>query len=215
MPQPSRKTIADLIMQNIPRDLLLGIEEGLNVGAERAFSAAKSMHTGHVKHAVGQMRAFHMNETFNDALVAGGANPTPIKGNSLIVGRAGMLTLSRFNVSARTWNNGRRSAMRRQLAQANQAIEQLVQPGLFAPAPITQATVFFVASFSGSMSFEPETPQTIYIAVPDKDMKSWIFQEPLERFCSRYFEVENPVQPDTAQPKLKPGVAAETRKNQS
>lgn len=215
MSQPSRKAIAELIMQNIPRDLLLGIEEGLNVGAARAFSASRSMHTGHVKHAVGQMRAFHMNETFNDALLAGGANPTPIKGNSLVVGRAGMLTLSRFNVSARSWNNGRRSAMRRQLAQANQAIEQLVQPGLFAPTPITQATVFFVASFSGSMSYEPEAPQTIYIAVPDKDMKSWIFQEPLERFCSRYFEVENPVQPDMAQPKLKPGVAAETRKNQS
>lgn len=215
MPQSSRKAIAELIMQNLPRDLLLGIEEGLNVGAARALSAAKGMHTGHVKHAVGQMRSFHMNETFNDALIAGGANPTPIKGNSLVIGRSGMLTLSRFNVSARTWHNGRRSAMRRQLAQANQAIEQLVQPGLFSPTPITEATVFFVASFSGSMSFEPEAPQTIYIAVPDKNMKSWIFQEPLDRFCSRYFEGESPVQPDMAQPKLKPAVAAETRKNQS
>ena len=157
----------------------------------------------------------NVNEKFNDALAAGGANPTPIKGNSLVIGRSGMLTLSRFNVSARTWNNGRRSAMRRQLAQANQAIEQLVQPGLFSPTPITEATVFFVASFSGSMAFEPETPQAIYIAVPDKDMKSWIFQESLERFCSRYFEVENPSQPDMAQPKLKPGVAAEARKNRS
>ena len=215
MPQPSRKAIAELIMQNIPRDLLLGIEEGLNVGAARAFSGAKGMHSGHVKHAVGQMRSFHMNETFNEALVAGGANPTPIKGNSLVVGRSGMLTLSRFNVSARTWNNGRRSAMRRQLAQANQAIEQLVQPGLFSPTPITEATIFFVASFSGSMAFEPEAPQTIYIAVPDKNMKSWIFQESLESFCSRYFEVENPAQPDMVQPKLKPGVAAEARKRTS
>lgn len=215
MPQSSRKAIADLIMQHIPRDLLLGIEEGLNAGATRAYSAAKELHPGHVKNAVGQMRSFHMNETFNDALVAGGMTPTPIKGNSLVIGRAGMLTLSRFNVSARSWNNGRRSAIRRQLAQANQAIEQLVQPGLFSPTPITEAAVFFVASFSGSMSIQPEAPQTIYIAVPDKNMKSWIFQESLERFCSRYFEVENPAQPDMAQPKLKPGVAAEARKRTS
>ncbi|MNG21259.1 hypothetical protein D3C84_1056000 [compost metagenome] len=126
-----------------------------------------------------------------------------------------MITLSRFNVSSKTWNNGRRSAIRRQLAKANQAISQLVQPGLFDPEPITEATVFFVASFSGSMAIQPETPQTIYIAVPDKDMKSWIFQESLERFCERYFEIENPQQPDTAKPKLKPGLAARERKGQS
>lgn len=215
MLQSSRKAIAELIMQNIPRDLLLGIDEGLNVGAARAFKAAKAMHSGHVKHAVGQMRSFHMNETFNEALIAGGADSTEIKGNSLVIGRSGMLALARFNVSARSWNNGRRSAMRRELAQANQAIEQLVQPGLFSPTPISEATIFFVASFSGSMSFEPEAPQAIYIAVPDKNMKSWIFQESLVSFCSRYFDVENPVQPDMAQPKLKPGVAADNRKNQS
>ncbi|AVK28435.1 hypothetical protein CSB85_4861 [Pseudomonas aeruginosa] len=65
------------------------------------------------------------------------------------------------------------------------------------------------------MEIQPDTPQVIYVAVPDKEMKSWIFQEPLERFCSRYFEIENPLQPDTAKPKLKPGVAAKNRKDQS
>ncbi|MBH8239763.1 hypothetical protein [Pseudomonas aeruginosa] len=215
MSQRSSKAIAEFIMRNVPRDLMLGVEDALNTGAMRGYASAKGMNKGHVKNAVGQMRHFHMNEAFNDALVAGNANPTPIRGNGLVVGRSGVIALSRFNISAGVWNNARRNITRRHLAEANRAIEQFIQPALFDAQPVSQASLFFVAAFSGSMEIQPDTPQVIYVAVPDKEMKSWIFQEPLERFCSRYFEIENPLQPDTAKPKLKPGVAAKNRKDQS
>ncbi|MEG6992879.1 hypothetical protein V1979_39035, partial [Pseudomonas aeruginosa] len=88
------------------------VEDALNTGAMRGYASAKGMNKGHVKNAVGQMRHFHMNEAFNDALVAGNANPTPIRGNGLVVGRSGVIALSRFNISAGVWNNARRSITR-------------------------------------------------------------------------------------------------------
>ncbi|MDE9749667.1 hypothetical protein [Pseudomonas aeruginosa] len=202
---PSRtKTIADLLLESIPRDLVMGVEDALITGAQRAYSDAKDTNEGHRPTVLGHMRHFRMNEAFSDALGAAGANPSPLKGNKVIVGQAGVFQLGRFNISAGLWNNSRRSHTRRQMAEANRAIEQLIQPALFDPMPVTQGAVFFVACFSGSLKVQPESPQSIHIAVPDKDMKSWLFQEPLSRFLDRYFEV--PRQTDTAKPKLKPGI---------
>lgn len=199
-----KKPVVDLLVESLSRDMLMGIEEAFLIGAERGYAHAKGMNRGHLPNVLGQMRHFHMNETFWEALAAGGANPTPLKGNRVVVGRAGMFNLARFNVSAGLWNNSRRSQTRRALAEANRAIEQLVQPNLFDATPVTQGTVFFVACFSGSLSVQPEAPQSVHLAVPDKNMKSWLFQEPISQFLERYYE--SPAQADNAMPKLKPGV---------
>lgn len=199
-----KDTIADLLLESIPRDLLMGVEDALLSGAMRGFEAAKGMNEGHLPTALGQMRHFHMNEAFNDALTVAGANPTPIRGNSIVVGHSGLFRLSRFNLSAGVWNNGRRSRTRRQMAEANRAIEQLVQPSLFDAQPITAGTAFFVASFSGSVKVQPESPIAIYLAVPDPEMKRWLFQAPLSMLIARCDVT--PPQADTAVPKLKKGI---------
>lgn len=198
--------VPELLVQHLPRSLVLGIDEALTAGAERAFSAAGAMADGHLAHALGQLRHFHMNQAFHGALAASDASPTELRGNDIVVGQAGIVRLARFNIHEGFWINGRRSLRRRQLALANAAIETLVQPQLFgAPPTPTDAVAFFVSCFSGSLREQPERPMSIQIAVPDRTMRYWIFKEPLDAFVQRY-EAAPELQVDEATPKLKRGV---------
>lgn len=200
-----KPSIADLLIQNVPRNLVMGVEDACEAGALRAHLATKDMDDKHRKNALGQMRAFHMNEMFDEALQAADAVHTPLQGNSVVVGKAGIFKFSRVNMSSAMWNNCRRSAIRRQLSEANQSMTQLVQPSLFAQEPITTGTFFFVACFSGSLTNQPEKPLEIHIAVPDAQMTGWLFREPLYRFLARYDEALQQ-QIDLAKPKLKTGL---------
>ena len=203
MAKPPKDSIPDLLQRNISRELMMAIDEALCVGAQRAHSAAKGMNDGHLPHIVGQMRHFHMNETFHRALTVGEMSPTPIRGNGIVSGRAGVFTLARFNIPEGFWINGRRSYTRRQMSFANRAIEPLVQPELFGEyAPPSDAVAFFVACFSGSLHVQPESPVSVQIAVPDRNMRGWLFREPLGKFLQRYEEIPS-VQDDLAKPKLK------------
>lgn len=215
MGQLTRETIPRLLIRNIPRELVMAIEEALAAAAERAYRAASGMDDGHMPHIVGQMRHFHMNESFHRALEVGGVSPTPIQGNGLVSGKSGVFTLARFNIPVGVWVNGRRSQTRRQLAYANKAIEPLVQPELFDQyMPPSDAVVFFVACFSGSLHFQPESPISIQIAVPSSDMKDWLFREPVDAFLSRY-EQQPAVQDDLAMPRLKKAAKQENGGNAS
>ncbi|HEX7816577.1 hypothetical protein [Dyella sp.] len=196
-----KPTIQQLLLAHLSRDLVLNVEELLETGAQRAFGKAKGMNDGHLPSVVGQLRHFHMNEGFAAALEGSGAFPTPIKGNSLVTGRAGIFQLGRFNLRQGPWYNARRSAKRRVMAQANAAIEPLVQGGLFdSQKPITTGSVFFVCIFSASLE-HGEKPMSIEIAVPNQHMTDWLFHEPVSLFVQRYNDVA--VQDDRAVPMLK------------
>ncbi|OZI30129.1 alpha/beta hydrolase [Bordetella genomosp. 10] len=203
MTQPLKDSIPELLVRNIPRGLVMGVEEALEAGAQRAYAASKGMDEGHLPHIVGHGRHFHMNEAFHRVLATEEASPTPIRGNGIVTGRCGIFTLARFNIPDGFWVNGRRSHTRRQMSLANQAIEPLVQPELFGRyMPPAEAVAFFVACFSGSLHIQPESPMSIQIAVPNRDMRSWLFKEPLNEFLQRY-EQKPAAQDDLAKPKLK------------
>lgn len=85
MTKPAKETIPDLLVKNIPRDLIMGIEEALEIGAQRAYTASLGMDDGHLSSVVGQLRHFHMNESFQRALTISGAEPSPIRGNSIVI----------------------------------------------------------------------------------------------------------------------------------
>lgn len=207
MTNPLQMTIPDLLVKNIPRDLIMGIEEALEIGARRAYAASLGMDKGHLPSVVGQLRHFHMNESFQRALAIGSAEPSPIRGNSIVTGRTGMLKLARFNIKDGIWINGRRSCIRRQMAMANKAIESLVQPDLFeSSGSPSEAVVFFVACFSGSLHIEPESPVSIQIAVPDQYMSTWLFRESISGFVKRYDDKPVAQQSDLAIPKLKKNI---------
>lgn len=212
MTNHAEKTIPDLLMRNIPREVIMGIEEALVVGAQRAYVAARGMDDGHLPSVVGQLRHFHMNESFQRALAVNNASPSPIRGNAIVTGQAGAFTLARFNIKEGLWVNGRRSQTRRQMSMANKAIEPLVQPELFAGyEPPSEAVAFFVACFSGSLHVQPESPVSIQIAVPDRYMQGWLFREPIEMFVMRYDQKPVSQQDDLAMPKLKKNIGKQDK----
>ncbi len=209
MSEQHQPTIASLLVQHIPRDLIMGVEDALLIGAQRGTSAGAAMNPGHRSHAVGQMRHFHMNETFRDALDAAGTNPTQIKGNRVVTAVSGIFALGRFNISNGVWNNGRRSRTRREMAMANLSIEPLVTPDLFdAYQPATRATVFFVGVFDRSVQDTAAIPLSIDITVPNHELKEWLFRMSTTQFLTLYesqdFASE---QLDLAVPQLKSGIA--------
>ena len=210
---PKKAPIPDLLVKNVSRQLILSVEEAFTVGAQRAYIAARGMDDGHLPNVVGQLRHFHMNETFFQALNAHQAAPSPIRGNGLVIGHSGVFTLGRFNAKDAQWNNARRSITRRQMSEANRAIEPLVQPGLFREsAHQAQGVAFFVACFAASLKIQPDTPVAIQIAVPDQHMRKWLFRESLDRFVQRY---DNAVtaQHDLARPKLKKNMGQQLDKD--
>ena len=181
----------------------MAVEDALRQGAFRAYSASVGRENGHLPNVLGQLRHFDMNEGFQRALTAAEAKPSAIRGNELVLGRSGIFTLGRFNIASGCWLNGRRSHTRRQLALANEALEPLVQHSLF--DQYTQPSVavaFFVSCFSGSPRVHADGPVSISIAVPDRDMRGWLFRESLSTFLERY-EPAVDDQIDLAKPKLK------------
>lgn len=205
-------SIPDLLVRNISREVLMGVEEALIVGSQRAYADARGMNDGHLPSVVGQLRHFHMNESFHRALETGDASPTPIRGNTIVTGRTGVFALARFNIKEGLWNVGRRSQARKQMSKANAAIEPLVQPELFADyVPPSDVVVFFVACFANTLAIQPEAPLSIQIAVPDRYMDGWLFREPIDEFIKRYDQKPMVTQDDLATPKLKKNIGSQDK----
>lgn len=205
-----KDTIPDLLVNNIPRSLIMGIEDALTVAAKHAHEATKDMYEGHFPHALGQSRHFYMNQAFYNSLLANDANPSPIQGNNVVTGRAGTFTLARFNTLHGDWARGKRSQMRRELSMANKAIELLIHPDLYSDYTTpTESVCFFVACFVDSL-VQPESPVSIQIAVPDSHMKYWLFKEPIDLFVNRY-DLGLDVQDDLVKPKLKTNVTKQDK----
>lgn len=177
--------IAALLLAEVPRDLVMGVEDAFAAGALQAHTMTKNVRKQR-KVALGYMRHIEMNERFSDLLEAAGAEFMPAQGNGVIVGRAGMFKFTRLNMNTTNWNHASRSTIRRELAEANQAMSELAQLSLFGSQKIEGGTFFFVARFSGSLNHQPEKPLQIYIAVPTPKMDGWIFREPLAQFLERY-----------------------------
>lgn len=216
MTQPTQETIHDLLMKNISRELIMSLEEAVVVGAQRADARAQGMDNGHFPSVLGQMRHFCMNESFHSALVSANASPSPLRGNQIVTGQAGIFTLARFNTKYGGWRNGRRSNTRKQMSLANAAIEPLVQPELFVSyVEPSQAVVFIVACFSSLLHSQPEAPISIEIAVPDRHMQYWLFREPIGAFVKRCDQQPVTVQDDLAIPKLKKSIGKQQKRTGS
>ena len=198
--------LANILVDNLSRELIFAIREALLVGAQRAYLKAKDKDPGHLANALGMERHFCMNETFYDALSAQGCEPPKLKGNDIVVGTSGCFRLARSNDNNGQFNAPYRSKRKQSLGADNIVMESIIQPDLFNTyddVPI-KGSVFFVAKFSGSPSIHPESPTSIDLVMPSHDMKSAIFSESLELFLRRYDVI--PVQIDTAIVKLKPGI---------
>jgi hypothetical protein len=207
MSAKSSKSIQKLLINSIPRELVLAVEEALEAAAKIAYESTVMSHPGHFANELGSTRYFRTNEAFFEVLAAHGASPTPLKGNELVVGQVGGFKIARFNVRVGPWYNARRSRRRMALVQGNEYIAELVQGSLFeSQQQVATGIAFFVAEFGEGA--DPR-PLDILIAVPAPGMKNWLYCESISKFLQGYNEPSQ--QDDLATPVLKASV--KTRKD--
>jgi hypothetical protein len=183
----------------------MACEDAYHNGDVKGRTQASDFAKGHRPSAAGHVKHFYINEAFHEALQAHGADPTPLRGTRLVVGRSGIFNVARLNVPGHKWVNLRRSATRKKLAELNQSIERkYVQADLFAEAAdATGGTVFILGVMDGVDANGIAQLTEVMLALPAPDMKSWLYISSVSDFLNLYDQADTVVQPDNAQPKLK------------
>ena len=62
------ESIGDLLVQHIPKELILALQEAFLIGSTRAYHGVEHTHPGHVKNVLGQLRHFELNEAFHTVM---------------------------------------------------------------------------------------------------------------------------------------------------
>lgn len=200
-----RDELEDLIVKHIPRDVLMACEDAYFDGDAKGRQHASVFAKGHRPSAAGQNKHFFNNETFHEALTAHGAQPTPLCGTRLVVGRLGIFNIARINVPGHKWVDLRRSASRRRLAELNTAIElKFVQGDFFASEQeVANGTIFVVGVMDGMDANGLAQLTQVMIALPAPGLKSWLYINTLKEFLLCYDRNISANQPDNAKPTLK------------
>ena len=194
-----------LIMANIPRDALMAFEDAYFSGDEKGRKRAADFEPGHRPSAAGQNKHFSINETFFDALLAHGAEPSPLKGTQLVVGRMGLFNVARLSVPGHQWANPGRSKTRKKLADQNYAIQnKYVQANLFGEQPaVVHGTIFIIGVMDGLDNNKMSQLTQVMLALPAPNMESWLYISTIADFLKLYDEVDAVAQADDAKPTLK------------
>jgi len=201
----SLKELERLIIREVPRDLFMACEDAYHSGDGKGRLQASAFAKGHRPSAAGQVKHFYINEAFHEALQVHGAEPTPLRGTRLVVGRVGIFNIVRLNVPGHKWVNLRRSATRTALAELNDIIERkYVQSDFFTEAgEATGGTIFILGVMDGIDSNGVAQLTQVMLALPAPDMKSWLYMNAISEFINLYDVAESIVQVDNALPKLK------------
>ncbi|SQH88006.1 Uncharacterised protein [Salmonella enterica subsp. enterica] len=200
-----KSKVADLIVQHVPKQLIMALSDAIYAASKRSFDSAKMKSQGHRATALGLERYLNLNETIHEVFEANGCNPGKLCGNRIVEGHSGIFTIARESYNDNQWKKLFRSKRKQTLIAENVFVEKVVQPDLFSDgSDVPKATLFVVCRFSGSLQTQPEAPMSIELVVPGSDGKSWVFHEPLELFLTRYDVV--PSQEDNAFPGLKKGI---------
>ena len=199
------REIEQLIIQNVPRDALAACEDAYYGGDEKGRINSAKFALGHRPSAAGHVKHFYINEAFHEALNVHGADPSPLRGTRLVVGRLGIFNIVRLNVPGHKWVNLNRSATRKKLAELNQTIEQkYVQGDFFASdCMVIRGTIFILGVGDGVDENGIAQLTQVMVALPAADMKSWLYRSTMADVLVLYDQVNVAVQPDKALPKLK------------
>ncbi|MDO8729386.1 MAG: hypothetical protein Q7K26_05925 [bacterium] len=194
-----------LILQHIPRDALMAFEDAYFDGDTKGRSRASDFEKGHRPSAAGHIKHFFNNESFFEALQAHGAEPSPLRGTKLVVGRLGIFNIARLNVPGHKWVNLQRSASRKKLADHNDAInKKFIQADLFQEAtdPVV-GTIFIVGVMDGTDANNISQLTQVMLALPAPNMKSWLYISTITDFVKLYDEADAVAQVDNAKPILR------------
>lgn len=203
--QASQRELEQLIMHHVPRDFFMACEDAYYDGDKTGRLRATTFAEGHLPSAAGQVKHFSINETFFEALKAQGAEPSPLKGTRLVVGRQGIFNIVRLNVPSHKWVKLRRSATRKALAEINLNIKRkYVQPELFDDAvEPTGGTIFILGVMDGVDESGIAQLTQVMVALPSPDLNSWLYKSTISDFVSLYDQAAYTTQLDNALPTLK------------
>lgn len=199
------KDLEKLIVEHIPRDALMAFEDAYYSGDLKGRQHSAIFLSGHKPSAAGQNKHFFINESFHEALQVHGAEPTPLRGTRLVIGRFGIFNIARLNVPGHKWVNLGRSATRKKLAELNTLIERkYIQSDLFAaPRDVAAGTIFVVGVMDGVDEYGIAKLTQVLIALPAPNLKSWLYISTIAELLNLYDQPNTVAQPDNAVPKLK------------
>ena len=203
--QSNLRKLEQLIIEHVPRDVFMACEDAYYDGDETGRVQSAGFAKGHRPSAAGQIKHFRINEAFYEALEAQGAEPTPLKGTRLVIGRLGIFNIVRLNVPGHKWVSFRHSVTRRALAELNDNIKlKYVQSDMFADAADpTGGTIFILGVMDGLDENGIAQLTQVMVALPAPDMKSWLYKSTVSDFVSLYDQADAVNQIDKAQPTLK------------
>jgi len=133
------------------------------------------------------------------ALDEAGISHKPLRGNAIVFGTVGVVTLARVHMGQVKWDNARRSKTKVKLCEPNAHAKKLVNPDLFeseiSVAEPIEMTAFVVTEGGGAGDH-----YAIHIVVTDEtmDLRNPVFREELHQFVQRYQkrqDVEDRVKP--------------------
>ena len=185
-----KEKIGDLLTSSISKDLLLDFEHN----AYEAFDSAKyvgAMHAEGLRSTgVGYNLHLFLNDALARALRSAGVSHPPMRGNSIVHGAIGSVTLMRIHKSHVQWGNAGRSKGKKQLCARNKEVTEWFQPDFLRevePASVMpEVTVSLVTQGAASSD-----GIAIYIVVTNEemDLRNPLFCESLPEFMQRYQRV--------------------------
>lgn len=200
-----KEIIGNKLASSIPREFLLGLERLVPQALEEAHSLGMRFQGGHRPTASGFARHLLLNEAMAHALDDAGIAHTPLKGNAIVFGTVGVVTLARVHMGQMQWDNARRSKTKVKLCEPNARAKRLVYPDLFedeiSVAEPVEMTAFILTEGGGAGNH-----YAIHIVVTDEtmDLRNPVFREELHQFFQRYQQRQDIE--DRVKPKLKDSV---------
>lgn len=209
-----QEDIAKILLESIPRELLLSFEHHYPSALERALQIGMMANKGHRASIVGHNRHFFLNEALMSALDECEISHAPLRGNAILVGKVGLAAIARVHMNSGKWDNSRRSKGKVKLCGPNRKISSMIQVDWIQqqnPHEVEAITAFLVTQGDGT----DLSPCQAFIVVPDEemDLRNPIFAEQLGDFVRRYQQIPDIL--DNAQPKLKSNIKKQTKPGES
>lgn len=199
-----KEKIAELLTAAISKDFFLDFEHYAQEGLISAKKVGAMHAEGHRSSGVG----YNLHLFVNDALDRAFANALiphpPLRGNAIVWGTKGVVTLMRIHKSQAKWDNTGRSKGKKKLCLRNQEVTRWFQPDLLRQESPAIDEPAFTASLITQGSADSERLEIHVVVTNDQmDLRNPLFNEPLSIFIQRYERVQSIV--DKAHAKLRKG----------
>ena len=202
MSASGHEIIGNKLSSDIPRGFWLTLERLVPQALADANALGLRFKSGHRPTGTGFARHLLLNEAMSDALDEAGIPHKPLRGNAIVFGTVGVVTLARIHMGQVKWDNARRSKTKVKLCEPNAHAKKLVNPDLFeGEISVTEPVEMtaFVLTEGGSAGDHC----AIHIVVTDEtmDLRNPVFREDLHQFVQRYQKRQDVE--DRVKPKLK------------